>query len=225
MVVGKAISQAQVSPPARPFVLFSGAGVSSAPPACLPGWYALNDEILQALFDRISAVEALNAEQRAGVLVELKELRKQNRYPPDYQADFLEEEAGLDYFRGLQVLDVREPNPFHTSVARMTARGDIAAIVTTNFDRLFELALQAEGVTSRVAYDTATFEQLRSVAPGEVPIIKVHGTVTLPESMIDTRKQRRRGRARALVECLQQLFLAHPLVVAGFSGEDRKSVV
>jgi len=47
-------------------VLFPGAGVSSAAPACLPGWYALNDAILQALFDRIGGVEALNAEQRAG---------------------------------------------------------------------------------------------------------------------------------------------------------------
>jgi SIR2-like protein len=214
---------AHVSPPARPFVLFAGAGVSSAPPACLPGWWTLNDAILQALFDRIDGVEALNAEQRAGVLAELKDLRQQNRYPPDYQADFLEEEAGLDYFRALQVLDVREPNPIHRSVARMAARGDIAAIVTTNFDRLFELALEAEGVMPHVAYDTATFDELRSVAPGEVPIIKVHGTVTLPESMIDTRKQRRRGRARALVECLHRLFLSHPLVVAGFSGDDLDS--
>ena len=34
--------------PSAPFVLFAGAGVSAGPPACLPGWHALNDAILLA---------------------------------------------------------------------------------------------------------------------------------------------------------------------------------
>src|SRR5690242_11445675 len=103
----------QVPRPGRPFVLFAGAGVSLAPPTCLPNWWSLNDAILQALFDRVAGVEALTTQQRADVLAKLRELREEKRYPPDYQADFLEEEAGLDYFRGLQVVDGREPNSFH----------------------------------------------------------------------------------------------------------------
>ena len=71
-----------------------------------------------------------------------------------------------------------------------------------NFDRLTEQALDKHGVDYVVAYDVAGFEKmLPSLTTGErepLPIIKIHGCVRDHRSMIDTLKQRKRGRSEHL---------------------------
>ena len=51
-------------------------------------------------------------------------------------------------------------------------------------------------------------------------MIKVHGSVERPETMVDTLRQRVVGRPTALEEVLIRLFREHAVLIIGFSGAD-----
>lgn len=201
------------------FVVFAGAGVSVGEPTALPGWWDLNKAILQALYERVQREFGI-AGDYGRILLEYRETAK--AFPPDYQAQAMAECAGVSYFEALQALDVAVTNRCHRALAALATGKRLAAIVTTNFDALIESALDEAGVPYAVAFDQDGFERLAREAPHDdvLPIIKIHGSVRSAASMIDTRKQRRRGRAPALIEILASLLRRHLLLYVGFSGAD-----
>ncbi len=74
----------------------------------------------------------------------------------------------------------------------------LRAVVTTNFDRLIERALEAAGVPHRVFVTTGDFASLPAALDGAggCLLIKVHGSVENLDSMVDTLAQRVAGRPR-----------------------------
>jgi len=58
------------------------------------------------------------------------------------------------------------------------------------------------------------------VGEGPLPVIKVHGSVEEPDSMVDTLRQRLRGRPEALERAVGDLMKRHHVLFAGFSGAD-----
>lgn len=102
-------------------VVFAGAGVSMAPPSSLPGFAKLADEI------------GTNSEPRA-------------------QNDRIDSYLGLLQGRGVEVhrraseilsSPGSEPSSLHHSLVALFRRPEAVRLVTTNFDRHFELALGA----------------------------------------------------------------------------------
>jgi hypothetical protein len=73
----------------------------------------------------------------------------------------IEEACGERYFRALQALDVDITNAAHEGIAALRATGAVRAIVTTNFDRLIENALERQAVRYQVAFDGDQFLRLR----------------------------------------------------------------
>lgn len=200
-------------------VVFAGAGVSAGWPSALPGWKPLNQAILNAL--RLRLETALD---RQGWLesrvAEVDAQRGMERFPPEYQAQIIEEMCGERYFHALQALDVSVINVAHDGIAALAEAGALKAIVTTNFDRLIERALDQRGVPYVVAYDDAGYQSLTAApADGGLRLIKIHGCVSAPLSMIDTLKQRKLGRSRHLQTCLTPLHSAYWLYL-GFSAAD-----
>ncbi len=198
-------------------VAFVGAGVSAAPPTSLPGWYPLNHRIATALQTRLEA-----ALDRPGwldtVVASVDAERSRGGFPPEYQAQLLEEACGPRYFQALQALDVDVRNAGHEAVADLAAAGALRAIVTTNFDRLIEHALTARGLPFTVARDEREFAALAADG-APLPLIKIHGCVTDALSMVDTLKQRKLGRSAQLQRCLDGLVGSRWLFL-GFSGAD-----
>ncbi len=153
-------------------VVFAGAGVSAGKPSALPGWNETDHAIVRVLVHRLE-----RGLDRPGWLKELIALtdtaRKCGDFPPDYQAQIIEEMCGERYFRALQALDVDVVNSGHNGIAAIAAAGALAAIVTTNFDRLIERALDAYGVPYEVAFDDAGFrntaDRLRGGDPPAFP--------------------------------------------------------
>jgi hypothetical protein len=99
----------------------------------------------------------------------------------------------------------------------------LRAIVTTNFDRLLERALQQNGVAHRVYASADAFNVLQQdLAAGAAafPVIKAHGTADDPATMVDTLAQRVAGRPKALEDAITELLRSHACVVLGFSGAD-----
>jgi hypothetical protein len=203
-------------------VVIAGAGISMLPPSSLPSWWDFNKAVLEALADRLS--RHTNRQWTAKRLSNLLERRRTTQsFTPDFMAQLMEEEVGADYFRVLQALDAEQWNANHAAFAALAAAGVLKAVITTNFDRLMERALTAQGVAHRVFAKPEEFEQLHaaladSTAP--LPVIKAHGTVDQPDSMVDTLAQRVAGRPRALEDAIVSVLERHACLTLGFSGAD-----
>lgn len=200
-------------------VIFAGAGCSMAPPSSLPGWYDLNDAILETLWDRLEEYRITKG-FREKILPAIKKCRTEHTFPPDYQAQLMAERVGLHYFELLGAVDNETYNPVQYYTARLAKEGIVKAVVTTNFDQNFERALDAAGVSFKTYFDEDGFNSLADNAKNGIPIIKVHGSCSAPASMIDTRKQRLQGRSVALQKALEHLLKKHHFIFSGFSGED-----
>lgn len=215
----------------RGLVIMAGAGVSAAAPTRLPGWYALNREIVTALCARVSPELSRNKRQAIeGLRHWLDERRQHKCFPPDYQAQLLEELCGERYFEAIQALGaVTQPNEIHNRIAWLAKQGVVRAVVTTNFDKLLERALDAHGVSYVAGYEANGYERQsldldasreRLDAQTPLPVLKVHGCLDDTSSLVDTLKQRLQGRNARLDVCLDHLLARHHVLVLGFSAED-----
>jgi tetratricopeptide (TPR) repeat protein len=204
-------------------VLMAGAGLSMGAPTCLPGWNGLNDQIVEALGQRIESYL-----EKPGATAQLRDslqfARKSGSLPPDYQAQILEELCGATYFSALQSLDVAVKNDSHRAIAALAKCGYLRAIVTTNFDRLIETALDDAQVPHRVLFDEDGYREGRRLLDDhkgrDLVVLKVHGCVSTPGSLVDTLKQRLRGRNKDLNDCLAVLLSQSYWLIAGFSAAD-----
>jgi hypothetical protein len=206
-------------------VVVAGAGLSMAPPSALPGWNGINDAFLENLALLLSEhIDDGGPYQIAELIAERRETAAVAQ--PDLQAQLAEESLGEHYFQLFKPLDIEAWNDGHAALAAIAKTGHLRAIVTTNFDRLIELALRAEEIEPKVYCTPDDFGQLLrdvdSAAPaaGPVPVIKVHGSVEQPSTMVDTLRQRVLGRPKALEEALARLFGQHAVLLVGFSGAD-----
>lgn len=202
-------------------VIFAGAGCSVAAPSALPGWNDLNDALLEVLWEQ-SAQYGVDLRHRDKFLNDIKTKRSENLFPPDYQAQLMAERAGIKYFQLLSAVDADHYNPVHHFTALLAKAGLLRAVVTTNFDRNFERAFAHYGIAFQPCFDEEGFEaQAWSGHPAAIiPVIKIHGCCSAPASLVDTRKQRLKGRSLALNSCLLQLLNNHYFIYAGFSGAD-----
>lgn len=204
-------------------VVMAGAGVSAGPPTCLPGWFAFNKLVLNALCTRVD-----DYFQRSGYTADLKaalDRRRDDRaFPPDYQAQVLHEYAGDAYFRAIPALDVDVRSDSHETIAWLAEKGVLAAVVTTNFDRLIEQALGDRGVQYFAAFEPEGYQAaLKMIERGErspLPVLKVHGCVSDVASVIDTMQQRLLGRDADLEKAIGLLVRRHYWVFSGFSADD-----
>ena len=205
-------------------VILAGAGVSMDAPSSLPGWKHLNSMILSAVTRRVRSYFDDNEEvdQLCQSLIARRD--EHGTFAPDYQAQIMEEQCGLIYFRSLLSLDIDQYNFSHSSIATLAAAGHIAAVVTTNFDQLLEKAFSTLSIPIGVYATTEEYAALaKKLTAGklnEIPIIKIHGSVHDVTSLVDTLKQRRRGRGPALNEALSLLLSRHYWLYAGFSAAD-----
>ncbi len=208
-------------------VIMAGAGLSASPPSSLPGWHPLNRAIFDATCDRVE--EFL---ERPGYTSQIRPAiharREADQFPPDYQAQILAESCGEVYFRALQALDVSTFNAAHIGIAQLAKHRLVKAVVTTNFDRLIEAALESAGVAHEVAYEPNGYRrcaQTLNDTPDDAPvqILKLHGCVQDHLSMIDTLKQRLLGRNDHLIQCVDKLLQAYLWLYVGFSAADLES--
>lgn len=108
------------------------------------------------------------------------------------------------------------PTRAHRAVARLVARGAVRVVVTTNFDRLLEQALEAEGVQPVVVAGPAAAMGTTPLAHTRCTVIKVHGDYLDPDikntvGELDTYEP-------ALDALLDRAFDDYGLIVCGWSG-------
>jgi hypothetical protein len=207
-------------------VVFAGAGVSADDPSNVPGWYSLNSMIIEALKQRVTSYLGRDPIWLDQVIHGVIDRRDKKRFPPEYQAQIMEEQCGESYFNGLTAVDILQHNQSHMAIAELARGGYLKAIVTTNFDCLIENTLDNEHILHEVFIDDDDFHRLSEKrnssfsSQKSIPVIKIHGSAKKALSMIDTLKQRLLGRSELLSNILQDLLSHHNVLYIGFSAAD-----
>lgn len=70
---------------------------------------------------------------------------------------------------------VKTPSKAHQAIAQLVKKGYIKVVITTNFDRLMEQALEAEGVAPQVIARPEAVAGMEPLAHATATVIKLHG--------------------------------------------------
>ena len=131
---------------------------------------------------------------------------RQQYLKPFFEPSDEDREAGL-----------KQPTAAHHAIADLMAEGYIRVVVTTNFDRLLEQALEAKGIVPVVISNADQVQGMLPLVHQKHCIVKVHGDYldtrimnTEPELADYTPEMRR---------LLDQIFDEFGLILSGWSGE------
>lgn len=112
---------------------------------------------------------------------------------------------------------LKVPTPAHHAIAELVERGFVRVIITTNFDRLLEAALNARGIAPSIIASPDQAEGALPLAHSRITIIKVHG------DYLDTRLKNTPAELSDYDEringLLDQVFDEYGLVACGWSAE------
>ena len=205
-------------------VIFAGAGISMAAPTNLPSWRDVNRIVVRSLAASAAAAVGEPLAAKAADLILAR--HEQEKLPPEYQAQVLAEFLHDRYFEVLRHLDSDRPNPTHLAIAWLARLGYVRAVITTNFDRVLEAAFAAVGTSLRRCFQPEDFRALASdltrfdKKDGPCHLLKLHGSVDDPATLIDTLAQRKRGFAAPVLDCVRHLLRSYHWLFLGFSGLD-----
>ena len=111
---------------------------------------------------------------------------------------------------------MKQPTAAHKAIARLVAQGFIKIIVTTNFDRLIEKALEDEGVVPTVLSTAAQVKGALPLDHIECCVFKVHGDYI--DSPIRNTQSELDEYPREYDTLLDRIFDEYGLIVCGWSG-------
>lgn len=113
--------------------------------------------------------------------------------------------------------DALVPSKAHHAIAQLVKRGAVRVIITTNFDRLMEQALEAAGVSPQVISRPEAVNGMMPLAHAAATVIKLHGdykdlgTRNTPSELSDYPAE--------WTSLLSQVFEDYGLVISGWSAE------
>lgn len=109
------------------------------------------------------------------------------------------------------------PTKAHRAIAKLVRDGFVRVIVTTNFDRLMESALQDEGVQPSVIRSDDDLAGAVPIIHSRCTIIKIHGDYL--DTRIRNTEEELQGYSEAMNTLLGRVLDDHGLVVCGWSAD------
>src|SRR5439155_12342944 len=112
--------------------------------------------------------------------------------------------------------DLKMPTPAHRAIAELAKDGYLRLIITTNFDRLLEKAMEEIGLTPTVI---TTADQIAGAIPlphAGITIIKLHGDY-LDTRIKNTAKELARYNPK-LSALLDRILDEYGLIICGWSA-------
>ncbi len=109
------------------------------------------------------------------------------------------------------------PGNAHRALARLAAKGRVPVILTTNFDRLMERALDAEGVAPQVLTEPSQVRGMTPLVHAGVTLVKLHGDYAAGR-MLNTEGELAHY-SRPWRTLLRRVFQEYGLLVVGWSAE------
>jgi len=114
-------------------------------------------------------------------------------------------------------IGIKAPTAAHRAIARLVKLGLIRLIITTNFDRLFEIALQDEGVAPDVVHSPGGLEGANPPVHSSCFVFKIHGDYT-DARFRNTTEELKQYPAKYKT-FLRRALEDYGLIVCGWSGE------
>lgn len=111
---------------------------------------------------------------------------------------------------------LKQPTAAHKAIAELVAQGYVKVLVTTNFDRLIERALESEGVTPTVISTPESIEGMLPLVHQQCVVIKVHGDYLDPR--IKNTPDELAKYDKRLNRLLDQILDEFGIVTCGWSG-------
>jgi len=109
------------------------------------------------------------------------------------------------------------PSAAHKAIAQLVSAGYLRVIVTTNFDRLIEKALEEVGVAPTVISTTDQLFGALPLAHSGATVIKLHGDYL--DTRIKNTELELAAYDTALDRMLDRIFDEYGLIVSGWSGD------
>jgi len=112
---------------------------------------------------------------------------------------------------------IKTPSKGHLAIAELVKRGSVKVVITTNFDRLMEQALDAVGVAPQVIARPEAVKGMKPLTHAPVTVIKIHGdyldigTRNTPSELEQYPKEWK--------TLLARVFDEYGLVISGWSAE------
>lgn len=117
-----------------------------------------------------------------------------------------------DLEEGLKV-----PTQAHRSIAKLVKYGYVRMILTTNFDRLIEKAIEGEGITPVVISTDDSMEGAMPYIHNQCTIVKLHGDYM--DTRIKNTPEELANYSEALNKYLDRIFDEFGLIICGWSAE------
>jgi hypothetical protein len=128
-------------------------------------------------------------------------------------------EAGEDELEsGLKI-----PTAAHKAIAQLVRRGSIRVIITTNFDRLIEHALDEAGVSHQVIHRADQIAAMSPLTHANATVIKVHGDY-FDLDMRNTIEELS-AYPEDLAALVDRVFDEYGLIISGWSADWDKALV
>ncbi len=198
------------------YAVLLGSGISSA--AGIPTGY----QITERLIERIARAEGASPaepfewyKQQTGVAARYSNLLERLAKTPSERKNLLHgffEPTPEERERGVKL-----PSKAHHRLADLIARGLVRIVITTNFDRLLEHALNDRGVEPVVLASDDAIAGAEPLSRAGVVVIKVNG------DYLDSRIRNTTGELaaypQATADRLVEVFNDFGLVICGWSGK------
>lgn len=113
--------------------------------------------------------------------------------------------------------DIKMPSRAHQSVAKLIKSENIRLVLTTNFDRLLEKALENEGITPDVISTVDALKGARPLQHSPITIIKLHGDYR--DGRIKNTIQELAKYDARINKLLDRVLDEYGLIVCGWSAE------
>ena len=109
------------------------------------------------------------------------------------------------------------PTAAHRAIARLVRQGRLRVVVTTNFDRLLELALEEEGIRPVVIANEDAARGAIPTSHAECLLLKLHGDYL--DTRIRNTEDELERYPKPLRDRLDQILSDYGLIVCGWSGD------
>ena len=112
---------------------------------------------------------------------------------------------------------IKTPTQAHKAIASLVKHGFLKVIITTNFDRLLERALEEIGITPTVISNDDNIDGAMPIIHSQCTIIKVHGDYL--DTRIMNTKSELESYSEKMNSLLDRVFDDFGLITCGWSGD------
>jgi hypothetical protein len=128
------------------------------------------------------------------------------------------DERWIDYLRSSFLTPRFKPAPVHKSIYEIDTR----IVLTPNFDKIYDTYAHTESQGTTIVKKPTDADVVDSIRRGDRVVLKAHGSIDDPETMIFTRSQYAGARIKysSFYKLLDSLIMTNPVLMIGVGLDD-----